>query len=45
MANVIVFADRQTNRQQNGQTGQKLHATNLSIQGHKKNHVQQHDLV
>jgi hypothetical protein len=32
MANVKVFADRQTNRR----TGQKLYAPNLSIRGHKK---------
>jgi hypothetical protein len=31
MANVKVFADRQTNRQ----TGQKLYAPDLSIRGHK----------
>jgi hypothetical protein len=31
MANVKVFADRQTTRQ----TGQKLYAPNLSIRGHK----------
>jgi hypothetical protein len=32
MANVKVFADRQTDRQ----TGQKLYATDLLIRGHKK---------
>jgi hypothetical protein len=31
MANVKVFADRQTNRR----TGQKLYAPDLSIRGHK----------
>jgi hypothetical protein len=32
MANVKVFADRQTDRR----TGQKLYAPDLSIRGHKK---------
>ena len=40
MANVKVFADRQTDRQTDKQTdrrtGQKLYAPDLSIRGHKK---------
>jgi hypothetical protein len=36
MANVKVFADRQTDRQTNKRTGQE-HAPDLSIWGHKKN--------
>jgi hypothetical protein len=35
MANVKVFADRQTNRP----TGQKLYAPDLSIRGHKKSKI------
>jgi hypothetical protein len=36
MANVKVFADRQTDRQTDRRTGQKLYAPDLSIRGHKK---------
>jgi hypothetical protein len=35
MANVKVFADRQTDRQTDRRTGQKLYAPDLSIRGHK----------
>jgi hypothetical protein len=34
MANVKVFADRQTDRQTDRRTGQKLYAPDLSIRGH-----------
>ena len=37
MANVKVFADRQTDKQTDRRTGQKLYAPDLSIRGHKKN--------
>jgi hypothetical protein len=36
MANVKVFADRQTDKQTDRRTGQKLYAPDLSIRGHKK---------
>jgi hypothetical protein len=36
MANVKVFADRQTGGQTDRRTGQKLYAPDLSIRGHKK---------
>jgi hypothetical protein len=35
MANVKVFADRQTDKQTDRRTGQKLYAPDLSIRGHK----------
>ena len=36
MADVEFSVDIQTEKQTNGQSGQKLYALNLSIQGHKK---------
>ena len=36
MADVEFSVDIQTEKQTNGQSGQKLYARNLSIQGHKK---------
>jgi hypothetical protein len=39
MANVKVFADRQTDRQTDKRTGQKLYAPDLSIQGHKNSQM------
>jgi hypothetical protein len=35
MANVKVFAERQTDKQTNRRTGQQLYAPDLSIRGHK----------
>jgi hypothetical protein len=42
MANVKVFADRQTDKQTDG-PGQKLYAPDLSIQGHKKGKLLLHN--
>jgi hypothetical protein len=39
IANVKVFADRQTERQTNRRTGQKLYASDLSIRGHSKERI------
>jgi hypothetical protein len=42
IANVKVFADRQTDRQTDRRTGQKLYAPDLSKRGHKKDNMQFH---
>ena len=45
MANVKVFADRQTDKQTDRRTGQKLYAPDLSIRGHKNDYQQLNGLV